>query len=102
MSLLNDLANLFHHHSQQPVNAQPVQPTQAPQLQTQPQQSPANLGVPYSDNISGVQLPQGNQYNPGYSPLQNTQTPNPQVRNGNPFQPQYNPQDNSNQQYWLP
>jgi hypothetical protein len=84
-------------------------PNNPSQLQVQRQHSPANLGVPYGQNPTGEVLNQGGQYNPGFTPLQNSgfgPGGNPQIgafqdQPGQLNAPQYNPQDNQRQQYWL-
>lgn len=65
------------------------------QLQVAPNHYAANLGVPYG------QLPQGNQYNPGFTPAQGSagRRAFPQLQTRNPIPAQLNPQDE--QQYWL-
>lgn len=94
MSLLNDLANLIHH-GQHPTGQGS---TPAPQQQALPMAQNKMAGVPVPNLAPGVvndpmflgtpsYQPQGGQFNPGFTPMQNIHPPqlqqNPQFQGYN-------------------
>lgn len=103
------------NYAQHVANNQPVDPRylarRGNQLQVQLQHSPANLGIPTGNQVQMGQLrqmPQLGDFNPGYTPLQNSSFGpggNPQIgafqdQPGQLSGPRFNPQDNPYQQYW--
>lgn len=105
MLLLQALGQLLGQHApQQPQHGQPQQAGQLPHMQHQPLQ-PQHYTQQQANSVTQnqplnqphfVSLPQGGQFNPGYTPLQHSNNALPQPNLLAPHVPQginFNPQN---------